>query len=73
MCQNFNSGLRRKKRMVFPDIEQFKGKALENVEPVGIFRCPNCAEIEQKNKELEEEVQKLRRLLELNRDEEGEI
>lgn len=58
--------------MVFPDPTQPKGTSLEKVESLGIWRCPSCAEVEKRNKELEKEVLRLTRLLELNRDEEGD-
>lgn len=33
-----------------------KGIALEHIEPIGTFRCPNCAEVEKKNKSLEKQL-----------------
>lgn len=38
--------------MVFPSPEQQRGISLEKVESVGVFRCPNCAEVEKENEQL---------------------
>lgn len=54
--------------MTFDPDQSSRHRAIDYVEPIGIFRCPYCAEVERENKELKEKVKYLEELLELERD-----
>lgn len=72
MSLNSNFGLRRVKKMVFPNPKQQRGISLERVESLGVFRCPNCTEVEKENERLRERIKQLEDLLNLYKDVENE-
>lgn len=55
--------------MSFHYFNEHRGTSLEHVEPIGVFRCPNCSKVEEENEKLREEIKRLREMLSLEREE----